>query len=409
MQARVRLAALMTALAIAAFGQDSPHAATVGAAAMSRVAGPGVPMAAPARTGAPYSAEQTIERTETQTDGTEAVQEIRQSRVCRDSAGRTRTEPLSQAGATPVRAKGMPVPSPVTLIIDPVAHVMYRLDAAERVAHMRAMHSQGSLSALPGGSAAAAGAVRPAPHSPPRLPNDARRQVATEKLEDRNMEGLPVKGTRRTITWASGSRGNDQPFTVITETWMSPDLRIMVLNKTHDPRIGNFTRRLSHITRAEPDASLFRPPAGYTIVDDDEAGRSAESERAATARAALAPMPQPAPPQPASPVEPAAQPPIAAQAEPVAQPDPAPASAKDEPLASDMTDAPPDALVDGDYPPDYVGVDAVYVGIGGANPPRPNMAKPSVALPASGSTPPVRRKPPNPKVPKAPSPEKRAQ
>lgn len=65
-----------------------------------------------------------------------------------------------------------------------------------------------------------------------------------------------------------GSRNNDQPITVVTETWVSPDLGIVVLSEANDPISGESTRRLTNISRDEPDPSLFQPPADYTIVAD---------------------------------------------------------------------------------------------------------------------------------------------
>jgi hypothetical protein len=40
-----------------------------------------------------------------------------------------------------------------------------------------------------------------------------------------------------------------------------------VLTRTSDPRRGESTTKLTNISRAEPDPSLFQPPAGYEIVD----------------------------------------------------------------------------------------------------------------------------------------------
>jgi hypothetical protein len=43
-----------------------------------------------------------------------------------------------------------------------------------------------------------------------------------------------------------------------------------VMTKTSDPRSGEATMKLTNISRTEPDASLFQPPAGYEIVDPVE-------------------------------------------------------------------------------------------------------------------------------------------
>jgi hypothetical protein len=70
------------------------------------------------------------------------------------------------------------------------------------------------------------------------------------------------------MTWAVGSQGNDRPFQVVNETWFSPDLKEMVLSKSIDPRSGENTTKLNNISRNEPSANLFIPPADYRVVDE---------------------------------------------------------------------------------------------------------------------------------------------
>jgi hypothetical protein len=40
-----------------------------------------------------------------------------------------------------------------------------------------------------------------------------------------------------------------------------------VLTTTSDPRRGENTMKFTNISRAEPDPSLFQPPDGYEILD----------------------------------------------------------------------------------------------------------------------------------------------
>jgi hypothetical protein len=49
---------------------------------------------------------------------------------------------------------------------------------------------------------------------------------------------------------------------------MSPELKIVVLRKTSDPRSGEDMLKTTNLNRAEPDAALFQPPPDYTIVDE---------------------------------------------------------------------------------------------------------------------------------------------
>ena len=80
------------------------------------------------------------------------------------------------------------------------------------------------------------------------------------------IQGVNATGKRVTRTVAAGVAGNDRAIQVTTETWYSPDLQMVVMSKTSDPRFGESVYQLTNITRAEPDASLFAVPSGYTVV-----------------------------------------------------------------------------------------------------------------------------------------------
>ncbi len=56
----------------------------------------------------------------------------------------------------------------------------------------------------------------------------------------------------------------------VTESWLSPDLKVTVLSKNSDPRMGEFAMRLQNIDHTEPDPALFRVPADYQIVDEND-------------------------------------------------------------------------------------------------------------------------------------------
>lgn len=93
-------------------------------------------------------------------------------------------------------------------------------------------------------------------------------EMKTERLGTQAIDGLTVEGTRMTHTLPAGSEGNDRPIAAVTEQWNSPELRVTVLSKTSDPRLGETTRTLIHLSRAEPDISLFQPPPDYRVVDE---------------------------------------------------------------------------------------------------------------------------------------------
>ena len=82
-------------------------------------------------------------------------------------------------------------------------------------------------------------------------------------IGERRIEGLKVTGSRLEFTIAAGEVGNEQPITVRTDQWFSPELGVVVSSTHNDPMIGQTTYRLEQINRAEPDASLFAVPADY--------------------------------------------------------------------------------------------------------------------------------------------------
>lgn len=80
-----------------------------------------------------------------------------------------------------------------------------------------------------------------------------------------------AEGSRTTVTYPVGAVGNDRPLTTTTETWTSPELKMVVLSKNSDPRSGESTTRLTNISRSEPDPSLFQIPADYEIIEPQTA------------------------------------------------------------------------------------------------------------------------------------------
>ena len=72
-----------------------------------------------------------------------------------------------------------------------------------------------------------------------------------------------------TRTFPVGSIGNDKPIVSVTESWFSPELKVVMLSKTSDPRMGESTMKLQNIDRTEPDPALFRAPADYQLVDEN--------------------------------------------------------------------------------------------------------------------------------------------
>jgi hypothetical protein len=47
--------------------------------------------------------------------------------------------------------------------------------------------------------------------------------------------------------------------------WTSQDLKLVMKQQMEDPRTGTTIVELQDFSRVEPDAKLFRAPAGYTV------------------------------------------------------------------------------------------------------------------------------------------------
>lgn len=222
-------------------------------------------------TGAPYSAEQITEHVQTLADGTHITQAAQRVLLYRDSQGRTRTE------RTIVLPAGAPASAPdapsIIEISDPVTGARYMLDPhAHRANKMSLPVPLQPLSPrnTPPVPANRVAKVIPmiSPVPPGSDPNDQTRpQFSHDSLGTQTIGGVLAEGSRTTVLYPVGSIGNDRPITTVSETWMSPELKMVVLSKNSDPRNGDSTTRLANISRAEPDPSLFQVPPDYEVVE----------------------------------------------------------------------------------------------------------------------------------------------
>jgi hypothetical protein len=222
--------------------------------------------------GAPYSATETVENTQTLSDGTHIDQTV-QTMVYRDSQGRMRRE----------------TPDSIT-IWDPVANTSYVLNPKNQTARQMplGMETAGARVVVAGGGgglrfeyhatalgeaapvlrAEAGGIAMPPPAPLPELMNlkEVKLDSKTESLGHQTIQGVDAEGTRITSTIEAGAIGNDRPIQIVTERWYSSDLQTNVKTTHSDPRNGQETLQLMGISRTEPAAYLFQVPAGYQLV-----------------------------------------------------------------------------------------------------------------------------------------------
>jgi hypothetical protein len=197
--------------------------------------------------GAPYSAQAVTQFTQTLANG-DHIQRSTTASVARDSQGRTRTDrSIASVGALSAAGGGH---DRAIVIHDPVAGMSYALDPASHTA--RSM-------AIPAARAHAA-----EEHERPA------RNLASARTDDLGtqvMQGLSVQGKRVTRAIPAGKEGNEKEIDIVTETWYSPDLQMVVMSKTSDPRFGESVYQLSAISRAEPDPALFAVPSDYAVKE----------------------------------------------------------------------------------------------------------------------------------------------
>ena len=133
----------------------------------------------------------------------------------------------------------------VVIIMDPVADAIYTLIPGSRTAHKI------PLSVLRNRRLR----LRQQPPGPRE----------TRLSGHKDIDGITAVGTRTITTIPAGKVGNDRPIEIIDERWESVALKILVRSLHRDPESGDIEFVLTNISRAEPPASMFTVPAGYTI------------------------------------------------------------------------------------------------------------------------------------------------
>jgi hypothetical protein len=85
----------------------------------------------------------------------------------------------------------------------------------------------------------------------------------TTTLGLKDFDGVKAEGKSTVWTIAPGEIGNKNAIRITSESWYSPDLKVTVYSRYHDPRTGESIFRLAGIRRAEPARDLFTVPPDY--------------------------------------------------------------------------------------------------------------------------------------------------
>lgn len=221
--------------------------------------------------GKPYSATAVTHTVQMLADGSQ-IETTRSQVLYRDDEGRTRTEVNDGKSIQ---------------IVDRVAGITYSINTAAKTARaleiVRAGRGVNVNATQP--AANANGTVAPAA---PRAAVDNLRDAvvqldmlkegmaagqaprrpsrASEDLGTQSFDGVQAHGVRTTSTIPVGAIGNNRELKTVTDLWESKDLGIIVKSVSADPRFGTTTYELTNIVQSSPDPSLFRVPAGYTIL-----------------------------------------------------------------------------------------------------------------------------------------------
>ncbi len=163
----------------------------------------------------------------------------------RDSQGRYRRE-------TAVVVDGQQPVFHTAFIIDPVANTVTQLNLDRKTAVVTHLPAQGPYALHP--------YVDLNDRPIEALPGV---DVKVEKLEGKTIAGVYAVGRRVTRNRPPGTVGNDQPLVSVAERWVSPDLKILLLSTSDDPRATQL-RQVTKLDRIDPDPTLSPPsPADF--------------------------------------------------------------------------------------------------------------------------------------------------
>lgn len=173
-------------------------------------------------------------------DDTHVRRETSMSQM-RDSQGRTRIEIFSDSPCD------IPSHRPVMVnLFVPLQRQFIQLIPAQKIARVTTFPGTGSI--------------------PTHGPNPHVVKTTTEDLPGQMIQRTYAIGTQTTEVIASDD--GDPNIVDTQETWVSPDLKIVILSRRHSTAHGGGETivEVRQIDRAEPEAALFEIPADYKSV-----------------------------------------------------------------------------------------------------------------------------------------------
>jgi hypothetical protein len=196
---------------------------------------------------APFSAVVDVQRTVIRPDGTVFNLKSKHD-IARDGRGRIHNE---RRALVPANSTDTPELEYIHLY-DPQTRVSTEINVRQRTFNTRTMNHPPST--VPP-------TVRYGSPSGTVPQNDFSKE---EDLGSQEIEGVQVRGVRETQVVPAEAGENGKQITVTDEYWYSDELRINLVMKHTDPRVGTTTVKVTQIVRAEPDSTLFEIPEGYS-------------------------------------------------------------------------------------------------------------------------------------------------
>ena len=206
----------------------------------------------------PYTAEYKITHVKTLADGSTITQESTET-VALDSQGRRMT------ATTTVPVSENQTPKTNVSVHDPVARTnsSWSVPGHDVTITMSTL-GQPQRSCNSGRNWVYTARMNGAIAAQPPRPTSTTEDLGTETIQ-----GIEARGRRTITTTPAGAVGNNEPLVRTNETWtaIAPGLRgVVARSVSDDPQSGKTMKELTSFNQAEPDASVFKPPADYDIV-----------------------------------------------------------------------------------------------------------------------------------------------
>lgn len=210
----------------------------------------------------PYMAEYKIVQVQTRANGTSITHESKIV-TARDAQSRHMT------ATTDIPTSADEKPMTHFLVFDPMAHVTFTWSFPGKNATVMAIPFYGALQS---GCGAASGGI---------VSMDCETKPTNETVEElgtKTIQGVEARGRRTTWTTPSeyiGKHKKHVPLVCPTkvssfELWRAIDpglAGLTVRMVSEDVQSGKTSKELVKFSQSEPDVAVFRPPAGYEIVN----------------------------------------------------------------------------------------------------------------------------------------------